>query len=104
MISACPTKIMQIVSLGLAPVVELVDAADSKSAIGNDVGVQVPPGAPFSVWDGLPLSAIIRKNPMKQRRLYVLSFARDFLHPFQVRVSMRVFFGKSGHELCRYPR
>ena len=30
----------------LAPVVELVDAADSKSAIGNDVGVQVPPGAP----------------------------------------------------------
>ena len=32
-----------------APVVELVDAADSKSAIGNDVGVQVPPGAPFIV-------------------------------------------------------
>ena len=32
-----------------APVVELVDAIDSKSIIGNDVGVQVPPGAPFSV-------------------------------------------------------
>ena len=26
--------------------VELVDAVDSKSTIGNDVGVQVPPGAP----------------------------------------------------------
>ncbi len=37
----------------IAPVVELVDAADSKSAIGNDVGVQVPPGAPFLVYDCL---------------------------------------------------
>lgn len=33
----------------LAPVVELVDAVDSKSTIGNDVGVQVPPGAPLII-------------------------------------------------------
>gem|GEM_PF-4615542 len=31
-----------------APVVELVDAADSKSAIRKDVLVQVRPGAPSS--------------------------------------------------------
>ncbi len=43
----------------LAPVVELVDAIDSKSIIGNDVGVQVPPGAPFIVCDGLLSSANI---------------------------------------------
>jgi hypothetical protein len=30
-----------------APVVELVDAADSKSVIRRDVGVQVSPGAPI---------------------------------------------------------
>src|SRR5262249_36102507 len=30
----------------LAPVAELVDAADSKSVVGNDVGVRVSPGAP----------------------------------------------------------
>ncbi len=31
----------------IAPVVELVDAADSKSAIREDVGVRVSPGAPI---------------------------------------------------------
>ncbi len=31
----------------IALVAELVDAADSKSVIRKDVGVQVPPGAPF---------------------------------------------------------
>ena len=30
-----------------APVAEQVDAADSKSAPGNRVGVRVPPGAPI---------------------------------------------------------
>jgi hypothetical protein len=30
-----------------APVVESVDAADSKSVVGNNMGVQVPPGAPL---------------------------------------------------------
>jgi hypothetical protein len=30
-----------------APVAELVDAADSKSVIGNDVGVRVSLGAPY---------------------------------------------------------
>ena len=30
----------------IAPVVELVDAPDSKSGIGNDVGVRFSPGAP----------------------------------------------------------
>ena len=31
-----------------APVVESVDAVDSKSTICEDVGVQVPPGAPLN--------------------------------------------------------
>ena len=31
-----------------APVAELVDAADSKSVIGNDVGVRVSLGAPIT--------------------------------------------------------
>jgi hypothetical protein len=33
-----------------APVVESVDAVDSKSTIRKDVGVQVPPGAPFKLF------------------------------------------------------
>lgn len=33
-----------------APVAELVDAVDSKSTFGNEVGVQVPPGVPFISW------------------------------------------------------
>lgn len=48
-------------SLEKAPVVELVDAVDSKSTIGNDVGVQVPPGAPFGFFSAF--------SPRKRRAL-----------------------------------
>lgn len=34
-------------SEGCALVAELVDAADSKSVIGNDVGVRLSPRAPY---------------------------------------------------------
>ena len=33
----------------IAPVAELVDAADSKSVIRKDVGVRVSPGAPMII-------------------------------------------------------
>lgn len=33
----------------VAGMAELVDAADSKSAAGNSVGVQVPPSAPITL-------------------------------------------------------
>ncbi len=33
----------------MAPVAELVDAADSKSVIRKDVGVRVSPGAPMII-------------------------------------------------------
>lgn len=46
-LSKCQTAISFLPLTDSAPVVELVDAANSKSAIREGVGVQVPPGAPF---------------------------------------------------------
>jgi hypothetical protein len=69
-------------------VAELVDAADSKSVIRKDVGVQVPPGAPPN--DYLPIRSSSRPRGIRYERVMFGVVDEHFFPAFPARVVLLI--------------